>query len=278
MEWFTAISASLLTLFSSAGIIIDTVIAQQLRAQVKEVEQLNVRLDNTPNYQILQGKVDKIRVASHGVHPLADLRIDTIALETDRLDVDLSRLQGKGNQRFSQALRRSAQGAIQIVLTEGDLNLALKSPEIRTRLEKYINRLLPNNERSFVLTQANLDFLPHNRIKVQVQLQQITQGLPPETLEMVVESGIKTNNGKNLQIIEPVASLNGRQISKRLLNGFAEGLSEPLDLGTLEKDGILARILQLKIEDQKMTIAAFVRVTPSSREQQREVVKSDSNR
>jgi hypothetical protein len=268
MEWLTGIVAGLLTLLGSAGLIIDGLIASQIRQQTHAVEKLAVRVDNTPNYQILQGKVDKVRLDGRGIYPLPDLRIDTLAVETDALDVDLKRLQGKGNRRFSQALRQNAQGAVKLVLREDDINRALATEKVRGLAESTLNRLLPREDNTAVRTikilGTSLNFLPQNRIQLEIKLEQQEEGKSPEPLEVGIESGFRTDNGRNVQIIEPVARLNGKKISPRLVRGFAEGIGEQLDLGRWEKDRIFLRILQLEIEEDKVTLAAFVRISPDS--------------
>lgn len=50
---------------------------------------LEVRVDNAPNYQILLGNVDRIRVAGRGVYVLEFLRIDEVDIETDPISIDL---------------------------------------------------------------------------------------------------------------------------------------------------------------------------------------------
>ena len=53
------------------------------------VEQQAIRIDNTPNYQIVQGKIDQVRIAGRGVTINSYLRIDTLELETDAIAIDL---------------------------------------------------------------------------------------------------------------------------------------------------------------------------------------------
>jgi hypothetical protein len=62
--------------------------------------------------------------------------------------------------------------------------------------------------------------------------------------------------------VAPKASLNGRQISNRILNTAVGLIGDRLDLRPLEKQGIVARLLQLEISPQQAQIAAFVRLEP----------------
>ncbi|MGB5771982.1 MAG: DUF2993 domain-containing protein, partial [Crocosphaera sp.] len=51
MEWFTILLSSFITIISPVGLIVDRVVADALRSQVAGVEELAVRIDNTPSYQ-----------------------------------------------------------------------------------------------------------------------------------------------------------------------------------------------------------------------------------
>jgi len=75
MEILAAVLTSLLGLGGAPGFVIDKTATDLLRGQLFYAEQLEVRVDNTPNFQILQGRVDRIRVAGRGVYPLPILRI-----------------------------------------------------------------------------------------------------------------------------------------------------------------------------------------------------------
>ncbi len=285
MELFTILLSSLLALISPAGVILDRVIDENIRAQVKGVEQLAVRLDNTPSYQIIEGKVDKIRIASRGIFPIENLRIEALELETDPLNIDLARLQQGGDNSLRQSLRRPLQAAIRLVIKESDINQALQSTEIKSRLQQLVNNLIPQQDglsvAAFELLNARIEFLENNRLRLQIQVQQSqTENQPSETLALILEVGVNLVAGRSLQLIEPTGTLNGRKLSTRLLHGFAERLSQQLDLQTLEKQGITARVLQFKLTDEEIDLAAFIRLAglePTSQfKEQSDSLKSSS--
>jgi hypothetical protein len=267
MEWFTIILSSLLAAISPTGLILDRVVENTLRSQVEGVEHLEVRIDNTPSYQVLQGKVDRIRIASRGVQPIANLRIAIAELETDPLDVDLQRLQREGEKALPQALRQPAQGAVRLVITESDLNQALQSPNLKSRLETVINDLVARNKEaatsSFKVLNARLEFLQNNRLSFQIQLQPSeSEKDASELIAIKLETGLNLIAGRSLQLSEPTGTFNNRRLSTRLLRGFAQGLSEELDLRRLEKRGITARLLKFSLGEEEMKIAAFIRIEP----------------
>ena len=80
MELFAGLLTTVLGLAGAPGIAIDKVATDFLRGQIVRADVLEVRVDNAPNYQILLGNVDRIRVAGRGVYVLEFLRIDQVDL------------------------------------------------------------------------------------------------------------------------------------------------------------------------------------------------------
>lgn len=65
MEFFTILLSGLLGLVSPAGLVIDRTAESFIRSRF-EVEQLQVRVDNAPSHQLLQGKVERVLIAGRG--------------------------------------------------------------------------------------------------------------------------------------------------------------------------------------------------------------------
>lgn len=270
MEWLAIILSGIFAAISPAGAILDRVAADALRSRVTSVEQLAVRLDNSPSYQVLQGKIQRVRIASRGLEPIPHLRIAVLELDTDPLALDLQRLrQGESTANPQSLLRQPFQGAVRLAVTESDINSALASPDIKAKLQGLLNRALPQQEGSplaaFSLAELRLDFLGDNRSRLYLKLQpQAAAGEEiSEPLEMELEAKFAVTAGRTLQILEPQGTLNGRRLSGKLLQGFAEGLSaDYLDLGKLETKGVTVRLLQFHIDEETMEVAAFIRIEP----------------
>ncbi|ACK68658.1 conserved hypothetical protein [Gloeothece citriformis PCC 7424] len=273
MEWLAIALAAILTGLSPAGLVIDQVVAGRIRAQVEEVETLAVRIDNVPTHQILQGKVDRIRIASRGVYPIKGVRIEAIELESDPINLNLDRLTKGGEDAITESLRQPAQVAVRVVIEEKDVNQAFQSPEIQAQLQKLINRLIPSQEgleREFNLSKINIDFLPDNRVRLEIVLQtgnRENESEDSQGINLVLETGLNVIAGRQIEITEPTASLNGRKLSTRLIKGFAEGLNQQLDLRKLEEDNIIARIIQFNITQDEINLATFIRVNPKPTDQ-----------
>ena len=271
MEVLTIVLASLLSLASSGGVIVDSVAANPIRSQVLGIEKQAIRVDNSPSYQITGGKLQKVRIATRGLIIKPNLRVDALELETDSIDVDLDKLNLDNINKFRESLDEPLQGALRLVLTESDLNQALQSPEILAQIQKTLNRAIAgeagSTNISYQLKDLQLQLHPTNRLGVKFKLSRSSTAFetdsnksPTRELIMALELGIETIDGRAIRILEPQGTVNGKPMSSRLLDGFAEGISDRLNFDSLEQDGILARILQLEIDEDKLELASFLQV------------------
>jgi hypothetical protein len=273
MEILTIILSGLLSIASSGGAIADSVAAQKIRSQVISVEEQKVRIDNSPNHSVAQGKLQKVRIATRGARIKPDLRIEALELETDPLDIQLAKLDINSLEQLRASLDKPFQGTVRLVLTEADLNQALRSRPVLTQIQTVLNRQIASKAGStniaYQLQNLRLELRPANRLGVNLKLARPKSNFEPQgnspsstsrELVMALELGIQLVNGKKIRLINPKGTVNGRPMSSRLLNGFAVGISDRLNLGSLEPDGILARILQLEINEDKIELASFFKL------------------
>ena len=126
MEIITILLSGFMTLISSAGIVIDTVAEKKIEDNLYAVEELQVRIDNAPSYQLVQGKIDRVRIAGRGLYLTPEMRIDTFELKMDLIDLDLENLEIDRQQQRVQGLRRPLLVAMRFVLTQEDLKPNIK--------------------------------------------------------------------------------------------------------------------------------------------------------
>jgi LmeA-like phospholipid-binding len=254
MEFLTIFLSSLLGLVSPTGLVVDRLAENTLRSQFVSVEQLQVRIDNAPSYQILGGKVDRLRVAGRGLFPVKDVRIEALELETDPIA-----LQRRG-RRFK--LAEPIQAGVRLVLRSDDLNQALRSPTVTARLRNLGIRLLRRREAEqaerYDLVNPQVTFLPNQRIRLQVELQE--QGYP-EKLAIVAEAEPQVVSGRSLRLINLTLLVNGQPAPKQIVSAIAQ-LFDRFDLRQLEKSQITARVLKLQVDPTQLQLAAFVQVRP----------------
>lgn len=259
MELIAGLMTAFLGLAGAPGIAIDRVATDFLRSQIVRADRLEVRVDNAPNYQILLGNVDRIRVAGRGIYVLEFLRIDEIDLETDPISIDPNTLQsGK------VVLRRPLQAAVRVLLRSDDINQALRSPIVQSSFKSLSIDITGTNKNPEILDLVNpeINFLEGDRLRLTATLQsQPTPNKPtPTKLNIAINAELKTIGGTRLQIINPVIELEGTPVPDRLTKVFADGLNKILDLRQLESKGIFARVLKLELTEGKMQVIGFAKM------------------
>ncbi len=260
MEFLTILLSSILTLGSPVGLALDTFAENTILSQVKRVEELQIRVDNTPNYQVIQGKVQRLRMASRGVWLTPDMRIDTLELETDPIDVDLQRLRRGDKESLAKSLRQPFQAGVRLVLTESDINKVLQSPAATARLQQLHFPLLSGSTQNYRIFNPRIEFLENNRIRFQAD---IREGENPP-IPITLESGLTIIAGESLQLINPIVLVDGKPIPPLLVGGLTSGLTNRYNLRSLADAGITARVLELKIDTGRLELAGFVQVKPQN--------------
>ncbi len=266
MEWLAIALTGFLSFLSPVNFIGDQVIANQIRQRVYSVEDLSVRVDNAPNYQLVQGKIERLRIASKGLEVVQHLRLEKLQLETDPIDLDFKALSAENRNLpgLRKALRQPLQGATEIVITEADINQALADPNFKARLQTQINQRIPADIPRFQLLNANVDFLDDDRLALVLDLgQQLEPAQELEKLTISIETGINIQNGDRLILVNPVAELNGRKVNTNVLNSIISSFSDKLSLKRLESQGIIARVLRYDITPDEFSFSAFGSIQPS---------------
>jgi len=258
MEVLTIVLSGLLGILAPIGFVGDTIAAKNLNKRIENAEVLAVRIDNAPSYQLIQGKVNKVRIATRKLEIIPELIIDTFELETDAIDLDLKTLQQGGENSFNRALRKPLQGGVRLVITEADLNRALKSSRVNERLQKAVNQAF--NATNYELLNPEIKLLDNNRIAASAT---IDRGEESKPLDIMFELGINIAEGRKLELVEIEASIGKRKLPKRFLASFAKGINERLDLRRLEDRGITAVLLQLETEKEKLNIAGLIAIEGS---------------
>ncbi len=263
MEFFTLLLSSLFTLLSPAGIALDTLAENNIRDRLHSAEQLEVRIDNTPNYQLIGGKVDHLRIAGRGLSLIPGLRIDTLEIETDPIDVNPREL-GRGSGTTPvRGLKQPLQAAVRIGVTEADINAALQSPELYNELQNlalslFDSPLIKQIAARYTLVDRQVTFLANNRIRFQAQIQE--RGYD-DRLNLTIETGLTVSEGQQLQLVSPQVWVNDRPATQRLVTGLID-VTRRFNLQRLESRGVRSRILHFKLTPGGAEIALFLAVNP----------------
>jgi LmeA-like phospholipid-binding len=261
MEFITIFLSGLLGLLTPAGLVVDKAAENAIRSQFVKAEQLQVRVDNAPTHQLLQGKINRVRIAGRSLQlKYQDIRVAALELETDALKLD-THSRGKRPK-----LKQPLQAGVRLVLTEADVNKILQSPELLARFRKLniVSRSSTNTDSNpaYYFSNPEVKFLANNRVSLQVEIREEGNTQP---LLASLETGVNIVRGRQLQLINPVAQVNEEQIPPRFIDVIVNNFNQRLNLRSLEANGLLMRILQLNMKPGELEIAAFVRVEPSSK-------------
>ncbi|KJH73080.1 LmeA family phospholipid-binding protein [Aliterella atlantica] len=256
MEFLTIFLSSWLGIISPAGLVVETAAAKAVRSQFARADKLQVRLDNAPTHQLLNGKVQRIRIAGRGLElKQPSLRLAVLELESDPIDINL-------RPQKQLQLEQPLQAGVRLVVQQQDINRALRSPQIAAKLGSLsINFLKPQSRQAppaYNLVNPRLELLANNRLRFQVELTEANT-----KLAIRVETGINLIASKQIQLLEPVIYVNQEEVPQQLVRAIANNLGTQLNLANLEAYGITARILKLQISPDQIEIAAFLRVDPS---------------
>ncbi|MGB5975291.1 MAG: DUF2993 domain-containing protein [Nodosilinea sp.] len=262
MELIAIILSTLLGVASSGGVVVDTLAEAALREQLAEAETLQVRIDNVPSYQLVNGRIEHTRIAARGVETrqLPGLRIDSIDLEADPVDIDLSRL-----QQGEIVLDEPAQAALRLRLKDDDLNAFLQSPLVQdwlNTLEFNLPGAVGEREQNrYGLANPSLEFLEGDRFQIVVDLQdRVTQ----ENIAVVIDLGLAALRGHRFDLVNPTITVDGEEAPPQLIESFVQGAQEQLTLRRLESLGVVARVINFKVRDSELDIAIFARIEPAS--------------
>ncbi len=232
MEPLTIALSVLLGLITPLGVVSDRVAEQQIRKQLHKAEALQVRIDNAPSYQLLRGKVDKVRISGRGLYLTPDLRIDTLEMETD--PIALAGLQAK--------LEQPLQGAIRLTLTEADINRAFLAPQFVEVLENLGTDRQQRRGRYKVLN-PQIKLLGGDRLRITAQL---TERGFPDKLNMTIETSVRVTAGRSISLVDTVMKANDKLAPQVLVDALSKGASQQFDLSQLEAQGMTVRILKLE--------------------------------
>ncbi|MBE7382752.1 MAG: DUF2993 domain-containing protein [Leptolyngbya sp. SIO1E4] len=259
MELITIVLSSLFTLITPVGLVADKVAEGLIRDRIHQAEALEVRIDNSPNFQLAGGRIERFRLAGRGVYPVPEFRIDIIDVETDPIDLDLAALQSG-----ELALDEPIQSAAHLVLNTDDINALLKSQRVQSLLDTLRFSLPGGTEREanrYGLANPQVEFLMGNRLRVTVDLEDRVQD---EKVAAVVESGFDMIDGHRLVLLEPTIVVDGQPVPRQLIEAFLEGIRSELTLKQLEEVSVIARVLQFELRPEALDVAVFVRVNPDS--------------
>ncbi|AFY38118.1 hypothetical protein Lepto7376_1789 [[Leptolyngbya] sp. PCC 7376] len=269
MEILTILLSGLLSAGAPVGLIVEEITDKQFSQRLESAETFEVRIDNLPAHKIIDGEIDKIRIASRGVEIVEGFRLEALELETDPLNIDLKRLRQR--QFDSETFREPVQAGLRLVLTEDDLNESLRSPRVRRVLQPLINRLLvrPGSPKppQYQLDVATIDFVGENRFEFNGDISQLNpQTGETEYSKLTLSYKLQLTSGSEIQWLEGTGTINNRPLPSPAIMGFSQGMSGRLNLQRFDERGVTARFFAFNLDDTELETALFLKFEPTSEE------------
>lgn len=259
MEILVLILSSLISLVSPVNLATDKVAENAIRSQFQSVEVIKVRVDNAPIHQPALGKADKVRIAGRGLFPLKNLRIDTLEIETDPINVNRRELFKK---RGKLILDEPLGVATRIVVKQEDIVRALTSPEVLEQLQKLLSgnrkqKAIPlPNLKDYKILNPKVELLKNQRLRLEAEIEQISTS---DKLQIQAETGVRFLDDQRLVFEQPTLSINGQPLPEEFLKPIAGAIAEQLNLKRLEQLlGIKARVFKFSLENNQLEIATFL--------------------
>jgi hypothetical protein len=279
MEIFILILSSLISVLSPANFVADKVLEGAVRSQFKQVEEVKVRVDNAPVHNVAAGKVDRLRIAGRGFFPVEGIRIDTLELETDPINISLADL-----KKRKYTLQSPLGVGVRAVVTRTDVLQALRSQVVNRVIERLLRGLNRNKQldsqqsaqtdaiaqggmrqnvetirqtlESYRVSNPRVEFLDNRRIQIEADIEEVQTG---EKLTLAIETGIEILDGRQIQLVRPAIAIDGQPVPEELVRDFAANIAQELNLERVEKLlKVRARVFQVRFVNNSIEIAAFV--------------------
>lgn len=253
MDIVSVLLALVSGLGGTAGFVVDQTARQFLLDHLDDAEVLEVRVESLPNYRLLNGEAERIRVAGRGLALEPFPRIEILELETDPIAVNPS------NQPLPE-LKRPIQAAIRVVIREEDLNAALNAPDMLSQFQgiRADLPLGPGQTNGLVdLKDPKVDFLSQNRLQLSALLAPQNQ---PESVDIMFSAGLDLEKGRSLRLESPEFTFGSVRVPDEISQAFLGGLQEVFDLSELDQQGFIIRILKLEMDDDQLEVIGFVRI------------------
>jgi LmeA-like phospholipid-binding len=261
VELITVLLSSFLSALSFGGIVADQATEGAIRSRLSKVESIQVRIDNAPSLQILNGKADRVRMAAKGLWLSSEVRVDGFELETDAISIDPKALQSDLNQLKLESLPRPLQAGVKIAMTEEDLNRALKSVTVLNRVQEIVRKGLATFGNSagiiYKVENPQVRFLPGNRLGFQMTLSDSSD--PKSKLDLDLETEVEISGGRKIKLVNARGTANRVPLPNFVLQSIVDSVNERADLAVLESTGLTARVLDVKVVNKRLEVATFIR-------------------
>ena len=211
--------------------------------QLDKVDKLNIDIRTNPG-KLIQGEVDSVAISGRGMVMKQDLRIESIEVQTAKVSINpLSVIFG------SIELDQPADANAQIVLTEDDLNRAIASDYIASKLQD-LKLEIDDQLHTIKLQQADLQLLSAGTMSLNINFL-LQESNEAKTLSAsIIPKAIEDGQRIDLEIL----SIEGQGLTPELGIAILNQIKTLLDLNNFDLPGMTLWLQKFDIQAGKMII------------------------
>ncbi len=269
MEILVSVLSGILAIASSVNMIGDRLVEKEIRSLAQEVDTLAVRIDNTPNYDALGGKVKRVRVATRDLKISSEVAFKALEVDVDAINISLQELlkedlvteiDGVPTLRLRELFESDVQMATRVVLTQEQLDNILQSESINSTLSERLSDILngvSDNDGEFIINSFELDLIDKNRVALRMKITDTEgeYGDKGEEIDVDLELNIKVLDGSNFELFDQKIYVEGEEIEPE--NDVLR--ARPLTFRVLEEVGLEIRVLQWNSDPDELELALTFR-------------------
>jgi hypothetical protein len=218
-----------------------------IKSQLDEAEQVDVSLHTNP-IKLMQGKVDAVTVSGEGMVMKQDLRVAAMGIELDAVAIDPLKAVGGEIE-----LTEPTTAQMQILLTEADLNRALSSEYLRSKIQN-LKVSLEGNAISVWLQQIVIKLPQPGEMVLHILFKQKPEA-DNSTEVTKLEATVKpfladAGNRIGLEIL----SFEGQGVTLDFASALLNKLAELLDLRQFDVNGIAMQLQDFDVQVGKLLL------------------------
>lgn len=222
-----------------------------LTSQLDEAEKLDVDV-RTDLLKVIQGQADSVSVVGQGLVMQKDIRVQEMELHIDAVDVNpLSAFFGQFE------LNHPSDAAARLVLTEPDINRALNSEYIRSKIP---NLELNVEGKTAVIRPLHLEVHIPTDGKVVFNAKVTLHDEIGQTEQIGFTATVLVQRGKHPLLMEGFSCTPDQGVSLELAIAFIKKLRELINLPYYELEGTSLRVNDVEVQTGRLTLLANAHV------------------
>ncbi len=235
--------------------VISTAVEMGLSSQLDKVEDIHVNV-NTNLIDVVQGHVNSVSIAAQGMVVKKDIRVKEMEMLTNSIDINpLSAIFGE------LKLDQPTDAIVRVVLTEKDINSALKSNYVRSQMQT-LDLNVNGRTVSFKLREMEVRLADNGQIEISGNTWLKEKD---ESKLLGFRAAIYPATDSNPILLESFQCTPGQSISLDITCALMNKLQELVNLPYFEFDGTAFKVNKLEVKEGEIIVylQLYVKEIPS---------------